>query len=189
MKSAFMMVAVALMALAAPARAQSGFFVGAQITGASLDYKDAAQKLDFGQGFGVHAGLSIGSSLGVLVNYDKNTLGQPGGHTDLGQYDLLGRLNFIGIGPVKTYILGGITGRVAKSPNYNGIAGNYDFSGKNPTAGVSASVFPFKSLSVNGTMLWTFGKFNDTGGYSTSRVEATGSRVSVGVSWYVLGGR
>ncbi len=189
MQRSFMAAVAVLMTLAVPAWAQTGFFVGAQVTGASLTYKDAAQSLDFGQGFGVHAGLTLGSTFGVLVNYDKTTLGSSIGDTDLGQLDLLGRLGFIGIGPVKTYLQGGITGRVATSSSYNGIGGKYDFSGTNPTAGVAASAFVTPKLSVDGSVLWTFGKFGDTGGYSASRVEATGSRVSVGASWYVLGGK
>ena len=79
--------------------------------------------------------------------------------------------------------------RVATSSSYNGIGGEYDFSGTNPTAGVAAAAFVTPKLSVDGSVLWTFGKFGDTGGYSASRVEATGSRVSVGASWYVLGGK
>ena len=110
----------------------------------------------------------------------KNTLGSSGGDTDLGQWDLLGRLGFVGIGPVKTYLTGGITGRVASSPTFDGGVGDYEFSGTNPTAGVAAQVFVTNKLAIDGSALWTFGKFGDTGGYSTSRVEATGSRVSVG---------
>ena len=77
MKRIVMAVATLTLLAAVPAQAQTGLFVGAQITGASLSYKDAAQDLDFGSGYGVHAGLMLGSSLGVLVNYDKNTLGSP----------------------------------------------------------------------------------------------------------------
>ena len=92
-----LLTAAALGVMAPPLK---GFvvFVGAQVTGASLSYKDAAQDLDFGSGFGVHAGLMLGSSLGLLVNYDKNTLGSSTGDTELAQWDLLGRLRFIGVG-------------------------------------------------------------------------------------------
>jgi hypothetical protein len=180
----------ALLALATvPAGAQSGMFVGAQVTGASLNYKDAAQNLDFGSGYGVHAGLMLGSSLGVLVNYDKNTLGASGGDTDLGQWDLLGRLRFVGVGPLRTYLTAGITGRTATSKIYNGTTGDFDFSGTNPTAGLTAQFMVTSKLAVDGGVLWTFGKFNDTNGYSASRVEATGSRVSLGASYYLFGGK
>src|SRR5665647_266677 len=37
--------------------------------------KDAAEKLDFGSGFGVHAGIAPGNTLGLVANYDRNTLG------------------------------------------------------------------------------------------------------------------
>ena len=184
------LVAATLVALAAPsAQAQTGLFVGAHITGASLTYKDAAQDLDFGSGVGVHAGLTLGSSFGVLVNYDKNTLGSAGGDTELGQWDLLGRLRFVGVGPLRTYLTGGLTGRTATSRFFDGDPGDFDFSGTNPTAGLTAQMALTSKLAVDGGVLWTFGRFNDTKGYSTSRVEATGSRVFVGASYYLFGGR
>ena len=181
---------IALATLAtAPVRAQTGLFVGAQVTGASLAYKDAAAKLDFGSGYGVHAGLMLGSSVGVVVNYDKNTLGGSIGDTALGQWDLLGRLSFIGIGPARTYLTAGVTSRDATSSFYNHLSGTFDFSAVNPTAGLTAQLFLTSKLAVDGGVLWTFGRFNDTHGYSSSRVEATGSRVQVGASYYLFGGK
>lgn len=181
-------LAVAL-ATAAPAGAQSGLFVGLQATGASLTYKGAAENLDFGSGIGVHAGIMLGGSLGVLVNYDKNTLGSSGGDTDLGQWDLLGRMSFVSIGPARTYFTAGITGRKSTSSFYNGYTGSYDFSGMNPTAGLTGQLHLTQKFALDGGVLWTFGRFNDTHGYSTSRVEATGARVSIGGSYYLLGGK
>lgn len=191
MKRISIVLVAALAVLALPIQAQTGLYVGAQATGASLSYKDAADKLDFGSGFGVHAGITLGSTLGVLANYDKNTLGSPGGDTDLGQWDLLARLGFLGFGPVKTFLTGGITGRAAKSPTYSGRTGNYEFSGTNPTGGMAAQVFVTSKLAIDGSVLWTFGKFSDTnnGSLDPGRVSATGSRVSVGASWFLLGGK
>ncbi len=189
MKKGTVLMVAMLLGCASVAQAQSGLYAGVQWTGASLTYKDAAQNLDFGSGFGLHAGLNFGSSFGVLVNYDKNTLGSSGGNTDLGQWDLLGRLRFVPIGPLKTYVTAGITGRTATSKIYNGSTGTFDFSGTNPTAGLTAQMMVTSTLAVDGGVLWTFGKFNDTQGYSASRVEATGSRVSVGVSWFLFGGK
>ena len=48
MKRASIALAVVLATAAVPLQAQTGFYVGAQVTGASLSYKDAAEKLDFG---------------------------------------------------------------------------------------------------------------------------------------------
>jgi hypothetical protein len=188
MKRTIAFATIALL-VGTPLHAQTGVFVGAQITGASLTYRGAAENLDFGSGYGVHAGVMLGSSLGVLVNYDKNTLGASGGDTDLGQWDLLGRLSFIGLGPVRTFLTGGLTGRVARSSFYNGGTGHYDFSGMNPTAGLTGQMMLTSKLGLDGGVLWTFGRFGDTHGYSTSRVDATGSRVSVGVSYYLFGGK
>lgn len=191
MKRTAIALIAALTVSALPLHAQTGLYVGAQVTGASLNYKDAADKLDFGSGFGIHAGLTLGSSLGVLVNYDKNTLGSSGGDTDLGQWDVLARLGLAGLGPVQTYLTGGITGRAAKSDTYSGTTGNFKFSGMNPTAGAAAQVFVSSKLAIDGSVLWTFGKFSDTsnGSLNPGRVSATGSRVSLGVSWYLLGGK
>lgn len=189
MKKLNCILAAATLMMAMPVRAQSGLFVGVQVTGASLTYKDAAQNLDFSTGVGVHAGLMLGSSLGVLVNYDKNTLGASSGDTDLGQWDLLGRLSFIPLGPIRTYLTAGMTGRSATSQFFDGHTGKFDFTGMNPTGGLTAQIMLTKKLAVDGSVLWTFGKFSDTHGYDTSRVEATGSRVSVGASYYLLGGK
>lgn len=188
MKRIVMAVATLTLLAAVSARAQTGLFVGAQVTGASLNYKDAAQNLDFGSGYGLHAGLMLGSSLGVLVNYDKNTLGASGGDTELAQWDLLGRLRFIGVGPLRTYLTAGVTGRSTDAQVYNGLTGDFSFSGTNPTAGLTGQIMVGSKLAVDGGVLWTFGKFNDTQGYSASKVEATGSRVSVGLSYYLFGG-
>lgn len=183
------MAAAALCLASVTAQAQSGLFAGVQWTGASLTYKDAAENLDFGSGFGVHAGLNLGSAFGVLVNYDKNTLSASGGDTELGQWDVLGRLSFIKLGPAHTYLTAGVTGRKSTADWYNGHSGSFDFSGMNPTAGLTAQMMVTSKLAVDGGVLWTFGRFNDTNGYNTSRVEATGARVSAGVSYFLFGGR
>ncbi|MBM3906905.1 MAG: outer membrane beta-barrel protein [Gemmatimonadetes bacterium] len=185
-----LLVAVMLVGLAVPAaQAQTGLFVGAHITGASLTYKDALHDLDPGSGIGVHAGLALSKSLGVLVNYDKITLGSSGGDTELEQWDLLGRLQMVGVGPVQAYLTAGVTGRSSIARFFDGSAGDFDFRGVNPTAGLTGQVMLTSKLAVDGGVMWTFGRFNDTQGYSLSRVEATGSRVFVGASYYLFGGR
>jgi hypothetical protein len=185
-----MLMAAILAVCAAPlAQAQTGIFVGAHITGASLAYQDALQDLDFGSGVGAHAGLALGSSLGVLVNYDKLTLGSSMGDTELKQWDLLGRLRMVGVGPVNAHLTAGVTGRTSISRFFDGTAGDFDFRGVNPTAGLTGQVMLTSGLAVDGGVMWTFGRFNETQGYSASRVEATGSRVFVGASYYLFGGR
>jgi hypothetical protein len=185
-----LLVAATLAVLAASAaQAQTGVFVGAHITGASLTYKDAAQDLDFGSGVGWHAGLTLGRSLGVLVNYDQITLGSSGGDTDLEQWDLLGRLHLVGVGPAQAYLTAGVTGRTSISRFFDGSAGDFDFRGVNPTAGITGQVMLTSRLALDGGVMWTFGRFHETRGYNESRVEATGSRVFVAASYYLFGGR
>lgn len=107
------------------------------------------------------------------------------------QGDLLGRVGFLGIGPLKAYLTGGLTGRVANSPYYGGSVGDYRFSGVNPTGGAAVQAFITSKLAIDGSVLWTFGRFSEPGidPHNPERVSATGSRVSVGASWYLLDGK
>jgi hypothetical protein len=190
MKTTTAVVAALAMLLAAPARAQIGLFVGAHVTATTLIYKDEGT-WDFGPlGSGVHAGLMLGRSIGFFVSSDKNsTSGTLVGDRDLRQWDFLGRLSLIGHGRSRIYLTGGVSGRRSTATLFNGVRGNFDFSGMSPTAGLAAQLLLTSRLALDASQLWTFGKFSDTHGYSASRVEATGSRFSVGASYYVFGGK
>ncbi|MEN9817628.1 MAG: hypothetical protein RLZ32_1508, partial [Gemmatimonadota bacterium] len=43
--------------------ASSGLFGGIHYSGASLDLEGASKKVDFGGGYGLHAGLGLGNAL------------------------------------------------------------------------------------------------------------------------------
>jgi hypothetical protein len=181
----------ASLAGASPTLAQStsGVFVGAQVTGAALNFGSAVQKVNFGGGWGVHAGVGIGEGFSLLVNYDKASLPSAGGggNYDLGQWDALARFNFMARQQLRPYVDAGITGRVAKSTTYGGTSGDYRFSGQAPTAGVGAQFFLGKSFAIDGGVNWTFGNFSSTensGSPFGTKLDATGTRVIVGVSLY-----
>jgi hypothetical protein len=188
-------VLAGMLAAAAPAAIQaqgstSGFFIGAQATGAGINFSGAAQRVDFGGGYGLHVGLGLGETFGVVANYDRNNLSNAtgGGSYDLGQYDLLGRLSFLdGRSVIRPYITAGVTGRVAKTSTFTGTNGDYKLSSTSPTLGAGAQLFLTRALAVDATALWTFGDLrveNNNGFFTTSRYSSTGTRVAVGVSFY-----
>lgn len=183
--------AAAALVCSVPAKAQStsGLFVGAQVTGAALNFGNAAQKVDFGGGWGVHAGLGFGEGFSLLANYDRSSLPAQGGggNFDIGQWDALARFNLMAGAPIRPYVQAGITGRVAKSSTFGGTSGDYRFSGQSPTAGLGAQLFLGSSVAIDGGVNWTFGRFSSTenGGspFGTS-LDARGTRVIVGLSLY-----
>jgi hypothetical protein len=201
MRRSFTIAAIAAaLVIVGSASAQStsgstnGFSIGAQVTGAGLNFSNASQKVDFGGGWGVQAGYGFGEMFSLIANYDHNALGgQEGGGTfDLGQWDALARFNFMAGSPIRPYLEAGATGRAAKTPNFQGTGGAYTFSGISPTAGLGAQLFVSRQVSVNAGLDWTFGNFstvhnegNAVSGFN--QLDATGTRVRVGATLYPFG--
>ncbi|MFN7799093.1 outer membrane beta-barrel protein [Gemmatimonas sp.] len=171
---------------AASAEAQSGkgLFVGIQYAGASVNVKDAADDLEFGSGFGVHAGLGLSERWSVLGNFDRSVLTGNSADVRLTQYDALLRLQLIGAAsPVKLFVTGGATARSANAGR--------DFEGIAPTGGGGVQLFLSSGLAVHGTALWTFGNLTRANQLSGNTIDqqftSTGTRVQAGASLYLFG--
>ena len=181
-------VTVLAFAAAAPAvEAQSakGVFVGIQYAGASVSAREAAQKLEFGNGFGVHAGVGLTDALSLLANFDRSVvIGSDDADVALTQYDALLRLNVIGAtSPVKLFLTAGATARTAnQGRSFENIA---------PTGGAGAQLFLSPKLAVHGTALWTFGNLTRasqvSGNTLDQQFKTTGTRIQVGASLYPFG--
>lgn len=189
-----LMALVLVPALNARAQSTTGLSVGAQVTGAALNFRNATQKVDFGGGWGVHVGLGLSESWTVQANYDHNSLGSSGGNYDLGQWDLLLRANLMEGAPLRPYFAAGVTGRAAKSNSFEGSSGSYSFSGMAPTAGGGIQLFLTPSVALDGGASWTFGNFTSVENNGSSmpgrdRLDATGTRVMVGASIFLFGGK
>lgn len=173
-----------LLASAPRAEAQAGIFVGAQFTGASIDLKGAADNVDFGQGFGLHAGVGLGPAWSLVVNYDRNTLARSGaapGSVRLVQWDALGRLSLLGASVVSPFVTAGVTGR--------SVQGTTDFEGLAPTGGGGLKIHVTPNLALTGTALWTFGNLttkDDVTSGNDASFRATGARVQIGASLYLF---
>lgn len=182
-------VGAAMLSLGSTAHAQSGstrgLFAGIQYAGTSVSVKSAAQDLEFGSGFGVHAGLGLSDNVSVLVNFDRSVL--TGADNDknvaLTQYDALLRFNVLpGAGsPLRLYLTAGATGRTANQGR--------DFEGIAPTGGAGVQLFVTPKIAVNGTALWTYGNLTRASELSNTTRESfrsTATRVQAGVSLYLF---
>lgn len=172
-------------ARSAGAQSTKGVFVGIQYAGAAVSAREAAQKLEFGSGFGVHAGLGLTNTWSLLANFDRSVVtGSNSTEVALTQYDALLRLNLAGAtSPLKLFATAGATGRTAdKGRSFEGVA---------PTAGGGVQLFLSSKLAVHGTALWTFGNLTRASQVSGSNLDqqfkSTGTRVQAGASLYLLG--
>lgn len=179
-------VALGASSVAADAQSTKGIFVGIQYAGSSLNVKSAAENLEFGNGFGVHAGLGISDTWSVLANFDRSVLTGSTSNADvtLTQYDALLRMNVLpGAGsPIRVFLTAGATAR--------SVDAGREFEQISPTAGAGAHLFVTPKIAINGTALWTFGKLTQadqlTAGQN-GQFESTQTRVQAGVSLYLFG--
>ena len=164
-------------------RAQS-LFGGIHYSGAALDLKGASKQVDFGGGYGVHAGLGLGSGLQVVVNYDRNSLTGSGtsASADIAQFDALARYFLLSSSAIRVFATGGVTGRTVKMGE--------SFEGVSATGGGGLMLKALPRIALTGTALWTFGNLtsakqlqNRTG----NEFQSTGVRVQVGASFFLLG--
>lgn len=193
MKQALAVIAAGLLLLAAPAGAQAGMFFGAHATGASLTNQSANQRanqsgnfpVEFGSGYGLHAGLWFSGAFGVLVIHDKPIRGVKNEDVDLGQWDFLGRWSHIQAGPAKAYLTAGLSKRASTSSSSDDDRGDVLFYGMAPTAGLTGQLAVTSRLAVDGGVLWTLVSYTDDRGRSASHL----NRLALGVSYHLFGGR
>ncbi|MFA6167300.1 MAG: hypothetical protein WC700_11845 [Gemmatimonadaceae bacterium] len=168
--------------IAAPADAQKGLFFGAHVTGASLTNGTESDPVDFGSGTGLHAGLSFGKAFGLLVNHDRSILGAKSDNLDLGQWDVLGRMSFIDVGPATAYLTAGFSKRASNAFDDDGRS--TFFKSTNLTAGVTGQLLATSKIAVDAGFLRTLGSFSDGQGHDASRID----RIVLGISYYLFGG-
>ncbi len=181
--------ALAMCAMSTTARAQAGstkgLFVGIQYAGTSVNVSSAAQDLEFGNGFGLHAGLGLSDNVSVLVNFDRSVLTGSDNAIDvrLTQYDALLRVHVLpGAGsPLRLFVTAGATGRTANAGR--------DFDGIAPTGGAGVHLYVTPKIALNGTALWTFGNLTRASQLSNrtdQTFRSTATRVQAGVSLYLF---
>lgn len=180
-------IAAAMLLVTTPAGAQAGMFFGAHATGASFTNQRERQNggpVEFGSGYGMHAGMWFSRTFGVLVIRDKSIRGVKTEDVDLGQWDFLGRLSYIEAGPARAYLTAGLSKRVSTSADDDD-EGDFLFYGMEPTAGVTGQLAVTSRIAVDAGVLWTLVSHTDDRGQSASHL----NRLAVGVSYYLFGGK
>lgn len=189
MKQTMAAIAAGMLLVAAPVGAQAGMFFGAHATGASLTNQNGKQSdnypVEFGSGYGMHAGLWFSGAFGVLVIHDKSIHGVKTEDADLGQWDFLGRLSYIEAGPARAYLTAGLSKRPSTSSSSDDDRGDFLFYGMAPTAGLTGQLAVTSRLAVDAGVLWTLVSYTDDRGHHASHL----NRLAVGVSYYLFGGR
>lgn len=189
MKLMIAAIAAGMLLAATPVGAQAGLFFGAHATGASLTKQNEKQSgyypVEFGSGYGMHAGLWFSSAFGVLVIHDSSIRGVKTQDVDLGQWDFLGRLSYIEAGPARAYLTAGLSKRASTSSSGDDDRGDFTFYGMAPTAGLTGQFAVTSRLVVDAGVLWTLVSYTDNFGHSASHL----NRLAVGVSYFVFGGR
>lgn len=189
MKQTMAAVAAGILLFVTPVGAQAGMFFGAHATGASLTNQNEQQSgnypVEFGSGYGMHAGLWFSDAFGVLVMHDKSIPGVKSPNVDLGQWDFLGRLSYIEAGPARAYLTAGLSKRASTSSYSDDDGGDVLFYGMAPTAGLTGQLAVTSRLALDAGVLWTLVSYTDARGHSASHF----NRLAVGVSYYLFGAR
>lgn len=182
-------IAVAMLIGAMPVGAQAGLFFGAHATGASLTSQSEKQSgyfpVEFGSGYGMHAGLWFSRAFGVLVIHDTSIRGVKFDDVDLSQWDFLGRLSYIEAGPARAYLTAGLSRHTSTSVDRDDDRGDFLFYGMAPTAGLTGQLAVTPRLALDGAVLWTPVSYTGDRGQRASHL----NRLAVGVSYFVFGGR
>ena len=168
------------------AQSTKGVFLGVQYSGSSVSVTSAAEDLDFGGGYGLHAGLGLSDTWSVLANFDRSVLPGAKNTNDvtLSQYDALLRMSLLpgASSPFRVFLAAGATARTANSGR--------DFEDISPTGGAGAQLSLTSKIAVNGTALWTFGKLTRASQLRNGQegqFESTATRVQAGISLYLFG--
>jgi hypothetical protein len=189
MKQMIAAIAAGLSLAAMPVGAQAGLFVGAHATGASLTNQNEKQSghypVEFGSGYGMHAGLWFSGAFGVLVIHDRTIHGVKAKDVDLSQWDFLGRMPYLEAGPARAYLTAGLSKRASASSSSDDDRGDFTFYGMAPTAGLTGQFAVTSRLVVDAGVLWTLVSYTDNFGHSASHL----NRLAVGVSYFLFGGR
>lgn len=189
MKQMIAAITAGMLLAGTPVRAQAGLFFGAHATGASLTSQSEKQSgyfpVEFGSGYGMHAGLWFSRAFGVLVIHDKSIRGVKFDDVDLSQWDFLGRLSYIEAGPARAYLTAGLSRRASTSADGDDDRGDFLFHGMAPTAGLTGQLAVTPRLALDGAVLWTPVSYTGDRGQRASHL----NRLAIGVSYFVFGGR
>ena len=170
-----------------------GFSISPHLNGAAIDIQGAENNATDGGGggLGVQLGYGVSNLVTLIANLDGTNINpERGANYALGHFDLGVMFNFLKPDKsVRPFLSLSLSGRNATFRR-----GDLEAKATGPgiTAGGGIRYFASPSVSIDGEIAVTGGKFNsielanDTVGASTKiDLDATSARFKVGISWFV----
>lgn len=195
----------ALALAAAPLSAQGavrsntkGLLIGAGFAWQSITIDEFSEDSESGMGLDLNLGWGFTPKFAVLFDGSGVSLDDDEGGEDivLGHFDLLARYSFANAARAFVpYVEGGFGVRVLAQDDadFEGETGDVSLSGSAFTFGGGVQYFMTPKWAINANLKWTTGEFDefqiDNVSFSGLDIDATTTRLTLGISWYPMANR
>ena len=203
MKTATLLaVATGALLVAAPLAAQApahgssskGFLLGVHLTGTSLTIDDINDETANGGGGGIELGYGFTPRLALVAGFTGGTLED---ELAFGNFDL--GLRYAWTGATRRWVPSvelALAGRAIGQQDVlldDGEVHDVTFSGAGITVGGGIQYFTSPRWAIGAAFKWTGGEFDrvqvDNVSVDDLNIDATSTRINIGVTWYPRGGR
>ena len=182
----------------APASSTKGFFVGAHLNGSSLTADDFNDETQDGGGAGLHLGYGFTSRLALVTEFTVAALDDGnGGDIGFGHFDL--GLRYAWTSPTRRWVPSlelGVTGRALAQEDAvldDGEPHDVSLSGAGFTVGGGIQYYVSPKLALGAMVKFTGGELDrfkvDNVSIDDLNIDASSTRVNLGITWYPMAGR
>lgn len=190
------LLAAAPLAAQAPTQASStkGFLLGAHLTGTSLTIDDFGDETANGGGAGIQVGYGFTRRLALVADFTAGALED---EVAFGNFDL--GLRYAWTGATRRWVPSlevGIAGRAIGQEDVlldDGELHEVTFSGAGFTLGAGIQYYTSPRWAIGAGIKWTGGEFDrvqvDNVSVDDLNIDATSTRINIGITWYPQGGR
>lgn len=194
---ATVIVGTPLRAQGAPVSRTKGFFLGAHLNGSAVESTDPGvdDETESGLGAGLQVGFGFSNRVALFADVTAAAL-EGRGEISLVHGDLGIRYSFAGVSRFVPFLEAAVTGRLRAEddvPLENGARGDRSLSGAALTLGGGAQWFATRHVAFGGSVKWTAGEFTTLTVNDLSvdglDVDATSTRINVGMIWHPKAGR
>lgn len=182
----------------APASSSKGLFLGAHLNGSAIRADDLGDESETGGGLGLQLGYGFTSQLALVLDATGALIGSDDEEATLGHFDIALRYAFTGQSRrVVPFLELGYSGVAVRQDDaaLEGVPGTGELTltgaGFTLGGGIQYYVSPKVALGVG--LKWTTGEL-DTAEFEGEKIEglgidATSTRLNLGVTWYPMAGR
>ena len=212
-RSALAVLSTAFLLTAAPLAAQSvaggtasasstkGFFLGAHLNGSAISAEDLSDDVESGGGFGVRLGYGFTPRLALVLDGTGAIINSTDDEYTLAHFDVALRYAFTGATRrFVPFLEAGFSGRAAGADDVtlylddgSQTTGDLTISGTGLTLGAGAQYYVSPKVALGLGLKWTTGEFStvkfDNVSVDGLEIDATSTRLNLGVTWYPMAGR